>query len=81
VAYLLSHHAWGHGYATEAAHAALSFGFKQAGLNAIIGLVHPENTASIRVLEKCGLTSLDRKVYWGLEMLRYRMESYKLNPS
>jgi RimJ/RimL family protein N-acetyltransferase len=75
VAYLLSHHAWGHGYATEAAQAAVRFGFESAGLKAVIGLVHPENIGSIRVLEKCGLTFIDRKVYWGLELLRYRMES------
>jgi ribosomal-protein-alanine N-acetyltransferase len=74
VAYLLSHQVWGHGYATEAAQAALRFGFESACLKAVIGLVHPENVGSIRVLEKCGLTFIDRKVYWGLEMLRYRKE-------
>jgi RimJ/RimL family protein N-acetyltransferase len=73
VAYLLSHKAWGCGYATEAASAAVKFGFKKAGLNSIIGLVHPGNAGSIRVLEKCGLVFIDRKVYWGLEMRRYRI--------
>jgi len=75
VAYLLSHQAWGHGYATEAARAALKYGFETACLPAIIGLVHPDNTGSIRVLEKCGLTFVDRKPYWGLVMCRYRIDS------
>jgi ribosomal-protein-alanine N-acetyltransferase len=74
VAYLLSHQAWGRGFATQAALAAVRYGFETAGLGAIIGLVHPGNIGSIRVLEKCGLTFLDRKVYWGLEMCRYRIE-------
>ncbi len=72
IAYLLSHRVWGHGFATEAAQAALKYGFETAGLTEIIGLVHPENRSSIRVLEKCGLSFVDRKMYWGLEMCRYR---------
>lgn len=75
VAYLLSHQVWGRGFATEAASTVLNFGFKTARLDSIIGLVHPENIGSIRVLEKCGLTFIDRKVYWGLEMCRYWIES------
>ncbi len=73
VAYLLSRQAWGRGYATEAAAAALRFGFEQARLTAIIGLVHPGNAASIGVLEKCGLRRADRIQLWGMEMLRYRI--------
>lgn len=75
VAYLLSHQVWGRGFATEAALAAVHYGFESAGVQAIIGLVHPENIGSIRVLEKCGLIFIDCKVYWGLEMCRYRIES------
>jgi [ribosomal protein S5]-alanine N-acetyltransferase len=75
VAYLLSHQVWGCGYATEAARAAVNFGFANANLTSIIGLVHPENTGSIRVLEKSGLSFIDCKQYWGLEMRRYRVES------
>jgi ribosomal-protein-alanine N-acetyltransferase len=74
VAYLLSRQLWGQGYATEAARAALKFGFETAGLERIIGLVHPENSASRRVLEKCGLIYLERKIYWGLELCRYCIE-------
>jgi ribosomal-protein-alanine N-acetyltransferase len=73
VAYLLSHRVWGCGYATEAARAAVRFGFESAGLEAIIGLVHPENVGSVRVLEKCGLILADRIALWGMEMCRYRI--------
>lgn len=71
VAYLLSRQVWGRGYATESARTALEFGFGTCNLPAIIGLVHPENAASIRVLEKCGLLFTNRLTLWGLEMLRY----------
>jgi [ribosomal protein S5]-alanine N-acetyltransferase len=71
VAYLLSHKVWGRGFATQAAQAAVTYGMQNTRLTGIIGLVHPDNAASIRVLEKCGLVFVDRKTYWGLEMLRY----------
>jgi len=76
VAYLLSQVHHGRGYATEAARASLDFGFDTIGLERIIGLVHPDNIASQRVIEKSGLTFLDRVVYWDLELLRY--EKFKM---
>jgi len=75
VAYLLSRRAWGKGLATEAARAAIRFGFETAGLEKIIGLVHPDNAASIQVLEKCGLSFSDRIPLWGLELCRYQIEN------
>jgi ribosomal-protein-alanine N-acetyltransferase len=46
---------WSRGYATEAASAVLKYSFEQLGLENIIGVVHPENIASCKVLEKIGL--------------------------
>ena len=46
--------AWGHGYATEAAGAMLSATYQAAGVDQILACAHPENAASIRVLEKLG---------------------------
>ncbi|MFH2103565.1 MAG: GNAT family N-acetyltransferase [Chloroflexota bacterium] len=71
VAYLLSRDFWGRGLATEAARSAVEFGFQVASLERIIGLAHPGNIASQRVLEKCGLQFVDRKDYFGIELFRY----------
>jgi RimJ/RimL family protein N-acetyltransferase len=65
---------WGYGYATEAARASLEFIFGNFDFPKIIALVHPENAASRHVLEKCGMTLLDRKSYFGMEMCRYSIE-------
>jgi len=46
---------WGKGYATEAAMACLQFGFEIRKLERIVGRAMPENVASLRVLEKCGM--------------------------
>ncbi len=74
VGYLLSRRVWGRSYATQAARATVEYGFQEASLPSIIGLVHPDNAASIRVLEKCGMTFADRLTLWGLDMSRYRVD-------
>ncbi|MDC9721560.1 MAG: GNAT family N-acetyltransferase [Urechidicola sp.] len=43
---------WGKGIATEAARACVNFGFNTLELTKIIAMVLPENSSSIRVLEK-----------------------------
>jgi RimJ/RimL family protein N-acetyltransferase len=48
--------AWGHGYATEAARAALEFGFSQAGLAEVVSFTSVENIRSQAVMERLGLT-------------------------
>lgn len=46
----------GQGYATEAVREVVRFGFRDIDLKRIEAGVLPENTASIRVLEKCGFS-------------------------
>ena len=71
VGYLLSEAFWGKGYATEAASASVRFGLVDIGLKEIIGLTHPDNIASQRVLEKSGLSFTGRAKYFGTEMFRF----------
>ncbi|NQX91430.1 MAG: GNAT family N-acetyltransferase [Flavobacteriales bacterium] len=52
---LLPQH-WGNGYATEAVKAVLSFGFEHLRLHRITAGCAVDNTGSINVLEKCGMT-------------------------
>jgi RimJ/RimL family protein N-acetyltransferase len=46
---------WGHGYATEAAAAALRFGFEEAGLTEIVAFTTTLNTRSQAVMERIGM--------------------------
>jgi RimJ/RimL family protein N-acetyltransferase len=48
--------AWGNGYATEAATAALRFGFEIVGLDEIVSFTVPANERSWRVMERLGMT-------------------------
>ena len=47
--------AWGQGYATEAARAALAEGFTTLGFAEICSLPQVENVASVRVAERLGM--------------------------
>jgi RimJ/RimL family protein N-acetyltransferase len=66
---------WGKGLATEASRACLRFGFETLGLDEIIGLVLPENTASIHVLEKVGMVRDGNAPCMGLDAQRYIIDS------
>ncbi len=55
VGYRMPQAHWGKGYATEAARAAITYGFDAGGLNEVTAVTHPDNAASQHVLSKCGL--------------------------
>jgi RimJ/RimL family protein N-acetyltransferase len=55
IGYRLVPEAWGEGYATEGAAAMRDYGFDDVGLARIIGVTHPGNRASQRVLAKIGM--------------------------
>ena len=71
VAFRLMRTHWGLGLATEAALAAVRFGFTDLDLKRIIGLVMPENIASVRVLEKTGLRYVETATFWGSQFSKY----------
>jgi RimJ/RimL family protein N-acetyltransferase len=74
VAYLLGRAFWGKGYATEGAMASVRFGFQTIGLQSIIAIVHPENTASQNVAQKLGMSFVDRNRYFGMDCIRYSLD-------
>lgn len=54
IKYALSPRWWGRGFASELVAGLTAYGFQQLGMGRIIATVHPENSASVRVLERCG---------------------------
>jgi RimJ/RimL family protein N-acetyltransferase len=56
VAWGLARGHWGNGYATEAAKAALDYGFRNFKVTKLVSTIHPENIPSQRVAERLGET-------------------------
>jgi RimJ/RimL family protein N-acetyltransferase len=54
VGYLLGREWWGKGYATEAARAAMEWGFEDRGFEDLLSLIDPANAASIAVAMRLG---------------------------
>jgi len=71
VGYLLGRSWWGQGYATEAARAAMEWGFREVGFDELISLIDPDNTASIAVATRLGETLRDEIELWGHRVRRY----------
>ncbi|HHY77547.1 MAG TPA: GNAT family N-acetyltransferase, partial [Clostridiales bacterium] len=64
---------WGLGYATEAAKAALSFGFEKIGLDRIVAFAKIDNIASRRVIEKIGLKYIKDIEIFGMNCAYYEL--------
>jgi RimJ/RimL family protein N-acetyltransferase len=63
--YRLLRSAWNHGYATEGSRALINMGFTDLGVQRVFAHTMTTNTASRRVLEKCGLTLVHATAYNG----------------
>lgn len=55
IAWRLAFSHWGNGYATEAARAAIAFGFTEAGLDEIVSFTVPANHRSVAVMTRLGM--------------------------
>jgi RimJ/RimL family protein N-acetyltransferase len=55
IGWRLAAEAWGHGYATEAATAVLTYAFDTLGLDDVVSFTYVGNDRSRRVMEKIGL--------------------------
>jgi RimJ/RimL family protein N-acetyltransferase len=58
VGYIISPMFWGQGFATEAAAGLVNHGFLNMRLPAVYSMVNPENTPSVRVTQKLGMTKV-----------------------
>jgi RimJ/RimL family protein N-acetyltransferase len=64
---------WGKGLATEAAIGWLDYAFNGLGLPEVIAFSHPDNVASVRVIQKSGFTFLRQDNIAGMDVVVYVM--------
>ena len=69
--------AWGLGYATETARAALDHGFKALGLASIFAITWPDNRPSQAVMTRLGMTYARNVTYKGFEAVWFEITREK----
>lgn len=67
--------AWGQGIATEAARRVLEHGFRDLGLDPIVAVTDPRNTASQHVLAKIGLKRAGTAFHYGQSVAFFRLDA------
>ena len=67
--YRLRRSEWNKGYATEGSRALISMGFTDLGVERVFAHTMTVNTASRRVMEKCGLTLVRTTPYEGADVI------------
>jgi RimJ/RimL family protein N-acetyltransferase len=72
--YLLERSAWGQGFATEGARAAVAFARDRLGLDYLVVLAMPENTASLAVMGRCGFAHEGPIRIFGIDGVRYGLQ-------
>jgi [ribosomal protein S5]-alanine N-acetyltransferase len=73
VGYRLARKYWGQGLATEAAQAVVEYGQQRFNFQRFVCLIETENSRSIRVANKLGMTLEKKIIYHGLDVAMYSL--------
>ncbi|HWF73257.1 MAG TPA: GNAT family N-acetyltransferase [Solirubrobacteraceae bacterium] len=74
VGWLFARPAWGHGYASEAARAAVAWAWANVEAEELISLIAPDNARSIAVAERLGMAPLRAHDHYGVEVTVYGLD-------
>lgn len=74
VGWALRRDAWGHGYATEAARACASWGFRDFDVPYLTAMIRPDNARSIKVAERLAMTPLRSDVLLDTRVLVHAVD-------
>ena len=73
VGYAFEKSRWGSSYGIEVCRAVVQYGFDELALSEIVAVIAPQNLASIRVAEKCGMVFWKRFVWSERDRVAYRI--------
>ena len=74
VGWLLGRQAWGNGYATEAARAAVDYAWRELDVEQLISLIAPDNAASAAVAGRLGMRATDDYDLRGTHVVIHRLD-------
>jgi RimJ/RimL family protein N-acetyltransferase len=73
VGWKLAREAWGQGYATEAARAAIEWAWTELRVPGLISVIRPENARSIHVAERLGFAPGREETVLGVGVVIYEI--------
>lgn len=73
IGWILDSRYWGRGYATEAAHAVLVYGFERVSLETIVAVALPENVKSTNVMRRLGMRDCGLAQFYGRILAHFRL--------
>ncbi|HVF92362.1 MAG TPA: GNAT family N-acetyltransferase [Blastocatellia bacterium] len=71
---------WGKGIATEMSRAIIRYGFQELALDHVVASTDAPNVASVRVMEKSGMSFAGRETLDGLDTIFYSMAREQFTP-
>ena len=75
--WLIRRDAWGQGYATEAARAALDWAWEHVDTDRIVSVINADNRPSLRIAEKLGQSIERREIVNGSDVLTFAIRRPK----
>lgn len=75
IAWIFGKTYWNRGLGTEAARAVLEHGFATLGLPRIVAVAEPPNGASLRIMQKLGMTLQGGAHYYDRDLTMYALEA------
>jgi [ribosomal protein S5]-alanine N-acetyltransferase len=69
--YTFDRNYWGQGYASEAAARVFEYASSTIPFRRIVSVIHPDNTASIKIAKKCGARHENNVILMGQQFLRF----------
>ncbi|MFN6569847.1 GNAT family N-acetyltransferase [Dendronalium sp. ChiSLP03b] len=71
---------WQMGLATEASIATLKYGFLEVKLDRIVAIAHPQNVASVRVIQKVGMKYQKNARFYNSDVVYYAVTRKEWHP-
>ncbi len=71
IGYAVGENFWGKGFAAEAARRFLEYAFAELDSDKVVAVAHPENAASIRVMEKIGMGFVKKGKFYNQTLAQY----------
>lgn len=70
---------WNKGYCTEICRELIRYGFEDLNLNEVMAIIRPKNIASIRVVEKLGMSYSKNVNHFGMDLKEYMITKETYN--